>query len=47
MDEQEQVNLSVSIDNIEYRLRIIEAKLGITEVYMDGEKSKRILESEV
>jgi len=35
MDDQQLANLYVSIDNIEYRLELIEKKLGITDEYMN------------
>lgn len=48
MDDQDIENLYVTIQNIEWRLEIIEAKLGITDVYMNLEKAKQIIrESEV
>ena len=43
MDDQERVNLSVAIDNIIYRLDIIEAELGIENVYMDIVEANKIL----
>lgn len=50
MNDQDLTNEAATISNIEYRLEIIEAKLGITNVYMDLEKARAILnnkESEV
>ena len=43
MDDQQRVNLSVAIDNIIYRLDIIEAELGIENVYMDIVEANKIL----
>lgn len=43
MNEQDISNLHVSIANIEYRLEIIEAQLGITGVYMDIVEAQKIL----
>jgi len=34
MDEQEAIDLTVSIENINYRLSLIEEALGITDKYM-------------
>ena len=38
-----EVNLHTTLANIEYRLEIIEAKLGITDVYMNTEEAQKIL----
>ena len=35
MDEQEVIDLAVGIENINYRLSLIEEKLGIADKYME------------
>ena len=35
MDDQDIINLNVNIENIEYRLSLIEKKLGIEGEYTD------------
>lgn len=40
MDKQALVDLYVSIENIEYRLELIEKKLGITDEYMKDQSEK-------
>lgn len=43
MSEQSEVNLIVELDNLDYRLKIIEAVLNITDVYLDRAEAQKIL----